>query len=129
MVVAKACPVVLRDDKILAFAHPLAGWQLVKGTVEPGEEPGAAAVRELGEEAGVEGRIRRELGQSEQIDQGQIWHFFLVEAGDLPDQWIFRCADDGGHDFAFFWHRLDEEPGSNWHPIFPRALAFIRQAL
>lgn len=33
----KACPVVLRHStelEILAFRHPLAGLQLVKGTVE-----------------------------------------------------------------------------------------------
>jgi 8-oxo-dGTP pyrophosphatase MutT (NUDIX family) len=46
----KACPVVLRslgDGEILAFEHPLAGWQLVKGTVEAGELPRDAAIREL----------------------------------------------------------------------------------
>ncbi|MHC8286071.1 NUDIX domain-containing protein [Pseudomonas sp. XS1P51] len=50
MRVDKACPVVLRNIEqleILAFRHPLAGLQLVKGSVEPGELTGAAAVREL----------------------------------------------------------------------------------
>ena len=52
----KTCPVVLRSPQgkceILAFCHPLAGHQFVKGTVEAGETPAAAALRELYEEAG-----------------------------------------------------------------------------
>ena len=39
--------------KILAFAHPQAGHQFVKGTIEPGESAGAVAQRELHEEAGI----------------------------------------------------------------------------
>ena len=46
----KACPVVIRHPaapEILAFEHPLAGLQLVKGSIEPNETAAAAAVREL----------------------------------------------------------------------------------
>ena len=35
------------------FRHPLAGIQLVKGTVEPSEKPADAARRELFEESGL----------------------------------------------------------------------------
>ena len=53
----KACPVVLRSPEgkceILAFAHPSAGHQFIKGTVEASETPAAAALRELYEEAGI----------------------------------------------------------------------------
>lgn len=35
---------------VLAFEHPSGGRQLVKGTIEPGEAPEEAAVRELFEE-------------------------------------------------------------------------------
>ena len=55
MAADKSCPVVLRAREtleILAFEHPLAGLQLVKGSVEPGESTALAAVRELMEEAG-----------------------------------------------------------------------------
>ena len=45
----KACPVVLRSPEgkceILAFAHPSAGHQFIKGTVEASETPAAAALR------------------------------------------------------------------------------------
>lgn len=57
MTVDKACAVVLRDRgvlEILAFEHPLAGLQLVKGSVEAGESTCATAVRELMEEAGIQ---------------------------------------------------------------------------
>jgi 8-oxo-dGTP pyrophosphatase MutT (NUDIX family) len=53
----KACPVVLRRNQdrfeILAFRHPIAGCQLVKGSIEPEEDVGQAALRELCEESGV----------------------------------------------------------------------------
>jgi hypothetical protein len=44
----KACPVVLRRNQdrfeILAFRHPIAGCQLVKGSIEPEEDVGQAAI-------------------------------------------------------------------------------------
>jgi 8-oxo-dGTP pyrophosphatase MutT (NUDIX family) len=42
--------------------HPLAGLQLVKGGVEPGESTDLADVRELIEEAGIQSTLRRNLG-------------------------------------------------------------------
>lgn len=39
---------------LLVFEHPMAGLQLPAGTVEPGEQPLAAARREVYEETGVE---------------------------------------------------------------------------
>lgn len=129
---AKACPIVLRqrgEVEILAFRHPLAGRQLVKGTVEPNETPDAAALRELAEEAGIIGaHISGQLG-SDAIADGQTWHFPRVAVPELPDSWTFRCADDGGHEFAFFWHPLFSDADDDWHPTFRRALVFIQTAL
>lgn len=65
MTVDKACPVVLRRSEtleILAFEHPLAGLQLVKGSVESGESTEVASARELVEEAGIQGKVIRDLG-------------------------------------------------------------------
>ncbi|MBV9701908.1 MAG: NUDIX domain-containing protein, partial [Methylobacteriaceae bacterium] len=51
--IRKACPVVLRRRprglEILVFGHPTEATQLVKGTIEHGEAPASAALRELRE--------------------------------------------------------------------------------
>lgn len=53
----KVCPVVFRVSRgraeILAFGHPSAGNQFVKGSIETGEAAPRAAIRELQEESGI----------------------------------------------------------------------------
>lgn len=126
----KVCPVVLRlrgGVEVLAFRHPLAGLQIVKGTVEAGETVEQAALRELDEEAGVAGaRVSGRFGT--QLIGGNEWQFLRMWTPDLPDKWVHRCADDGGHDFAFFWHRLAEGESVEWHDDFRQALRFIALA-
>lgn len=128
MIPNKVCPVVLRVEnqeiQILAFVHPQAGRQLVKGTIEPGEEPAAAAVRELWEESGLRVTIApRPLGVWEAEFAGQIWAFWLCQLNQpAPDQWQHWCNDDEGHTFNFFWHPLFQEPDERWHPLFQNAL-------
>ena len=57
----KACPIVMqqRDKKryVLAFTHPTAGKQFVKGTIEADESPLDGAVRELKEESGLDANV------------------------------------------------------------------------
>ena len=114
MAADKACAVVLRDRgvlEILAFEHPLAGLQLVKGSVEPGESSGAAAVRELMEEAGIQATAKRNLGEWHSTITGHIWAFHECEvAQDLPDP-------------------LMSEPSDRWHHIFKDALSFLRETV
>lgn len=129
----KACPVVLRHApalQVLAFAHPLAGLQLVKGSLEPGEASAVAAVRELAEEAGIKGEVIADLGLWDAPQTGQRWAFHECRVGPgLPDTWTHFAEDDGGHEFRFFWHPLASEPSAQWHPLFQGALAFLRQRL
>lgn len=129
----KACPVVLRSKavlEVLAFAHPLAGLQLVKGSVEPGEASAVAAVRELAEEAGINGEVLADLGVWHSPLTGHNWAFHQCQvAHDLPDTWTHFAEDDGGHEFRFFWQPLFSEPSAAWHPLFQGALAFLRQRL
>ena len=132
--VLKACPVVVRHNQdrieILAFRHPLAGCQLVKGTIEPGEDFGRAALRELCEESGVcEARIESFLGTIELTGPDQEWHLFVCSTGVLPDRWTHHCADDSGHDFEFFWRPLELPFGDDWHPAFKQAIDFIRRSI
>ena len=127
----KAVPVVLRhasqEVEILVFTHPLAGVQIVKGTVETGESVNEAAVRELAEESGIKNsQCARDLGTWEECPIGQVWHFreMSVEQ-ELPDVWSYFTQDGGGHLFAFAWHPLHGAPPSGCHPVFVEALHFI----
>ena len=131
LTIHKACPVIIRGGReILAFVHPLAGKQIIKGTVEVGESPVAAALRELAEESGIANCLSAKLiGKSAAVASGQLWHFVLCETELLPDMWSFFTEDDGGHDFQFFWHPLDCELDAEWHPAFVRAIACIQQLL
>jgi len=129
----KACPVVIRYREgleVLAFEHPLAGLQLVKGTIEQGETSAAAAVRELFEEAGIRSRVVLDLGTWHYTGTGEIWMFHQCEAtGELADHWVHYCQDDQGHRFRFFWHRLASQPDERWHKTFKDALHFLRSRL
>jgi 8-oxo-dGTP pyrophosphatase MutT (NUDIX family) len=100
----------------------------VKGTIELGEQSGAAALRELREESGIESaQVSRSLGIWDSGHDGQIVEFVSVRVpGLLPDGWTHRAPDDGGHEFEFFWHDLAESPSAEWHPLFVAALEFIR---
>ena len=129
----KVCPVVIRqrsEIEVLAFAHPLAGLQLVKGTIEPHESASAAALRELHEESGIyNATIVADLGHWVSGYQDQTWSFHLCATDVLPDTWTHRTQDDGCHDFAFFWHPLSQPPDEQWHAVFQGALKYIARQL
>ncbi|HRH76065.1 MAG TPA: NUDIX domain-containing protein [Cellvibrionaceae bacterium] len=130
----KACPIILRDrhgiTEILGFSHPLAGKQLVKGTIENGETLEQACARELIEESGIAATPSKFLGEWNSGYEGQIWGFYLMRIAEkLPDHWEFSTSDDGGHIFSFFWHRLDEIPDPQWHPLFAGAINFVKKAI
>ncbi|MGH1415995.1 MAG: NUDIX hydrolase [Pelagimonas sp.] len=126
----KVCPLVLRHDgtQVLAFRHPLAGLQLVKGTIEPGEDPAQAAIRELREEAGVAASVAVSLGEDVTISSEQVWHLFVMQTVGLPDRWTHLCLDDGGHEFAFFWHDLDG-PMEGFDGCYRRVMFKLKRAM
>ncbi|XWN31601.1 MAG: NUDIX domain-containing protein [Devosia sp.] len=126
----KVCPVLLRNRDgvldILAFKHPLAGCQLVKGGIERGETVLQAARREVFEESGM---ATEPSGRHLGVWYGapNPWHMIRLDTAEaLPDRWEHHCADDGGHVFSFFWWPLDQVPGAGWHVLYREALAFIR---
>jgi GrpB-like predicted nucleotidyltransferase (UPF0157 family)/ADP-ribose pyrophosphatase YjhB (NUDIX family) len=132
MPATKACPVVLRTIQgivySLAFKHPVAGYQFVKGTIESGESLPNAAVRELSEESGIcNARAVRDLGLWNAEFEEQIWSLQLCEVSDpLPDEWSFETDDDGGRIFEFFWHPLKLDFPEPCHRLFQSALVQIR---
>ena len=130
--VSKVCPVVFRDasmQQILAFEHPRSGVQLVKGFIEPGESPRAAALRELQEESGIDNTgVVQDLGAFESGHRGHVWSLQLCTfPHKLPETWTHHCANDGGYDFRFFWHDVNQDPGESWRPHYRRALEAIRE--
>jgi ADP-ribose pyrophosphatase YjhB (NUDIX family) len=132
----KVCPVILRRNgtsiDVLAFEHPLAGCQLIKGTVETDEPLEIAALRELAEESGVRSaRVIRCLGTWSSGYENQTWVFFeCAPAQALPESWTHHAPDDGGHAFQLFWQPLfAQESPQQWHFLFRGALNFIREAI
>lgn len=130
----KAVPALLRDGRegmeLLAFRHPLAGLQIVKGTVEPGECIEAAAVRELREESGLTCEAGRVLGVWQNEITNQEWHFVLMHAQTpLQESWTHHAPDDGGHRFNFFWHPLGSSLRQEWHPVFKEAIGWLKNTL
>lgn len=130
--VQKVCPVILRQQdeswQILAFRHPKAGTQLMKGTVEEEERPEEAVLRELAEESGIDSaKIVQKIGELGLQKTRQHWHLFLCQpALAAPDQWSFFTEDGGGLVFQFFWHNLEEIPDESWHKNYLSALKYIR---
>lgn len=130
--VEKVVPVIFRhinqSTEILVFRHPIAGIQIVKGTVEANEKLEDAALRELYEESGVSSaNIHSYLGLHYPSEPGPNWHVFVCHTTeDLTDNWKHFCNDDGGLEFNFFWHNLSEPPTSEWHQIFQELLEFIK---
>lgn len=122
--IGKACVLLTRrgGTDLLLFSLPLAGWQLVKGTIEPGERAADAAAREFAEETGHPPPPLTPCGVAEHLPD-QTWAFFHGHGDALPDRWTHRCADDGGQVFSFHWHRRAALPPLD--AIYARALKFL----
>ena len=87
MPIRAAGGVVVRDGRVLLVHRPRHGdWSLPKGKLELGESWEEAAVREVGEEAGVRGTIVRELGSTHYDVRGEPKEvrWFVMETDDEP---------------------------------------------
>ena len=130
MVIDKAVALVVRPSdrgrELLVFRHPLAGLQVPKGTVEPGEPTADAVLRELHEESGLAFECRpRAIGHWDRVLEGgevHRWHLFLIDAPDgFADEWTHEATgsvEEEGLDFAFHWLPLDAGLPGSLEPLF-----------
>ena len=65
-------------------------WGFPKGSVEPGESPPDAALREAFEEAGLKGRIVVKLGSYKYVKKGTTLNVvvFLMEVSQVLSNWL-----------------------------------------
>jgi 8-oxo-dGTP diphosphatase len=108
-VAQKVIAYIVRDRRVVVFLHAdepsidESGIQMPAGTIEPGELPAAAALREASEETGLTGlRIVDYLGATEYDmrpyqDVIQVRHFFhlAVDSDEVPERWHAYEGGDG----------------------------------
>lgn len=121
----KVVAYITSGARLLVFAHvdsPEAGVQVPAGTIEAGEDPAEAVVREACEETGLcDLEVRSCLGaQDYRFVRGTTAHFHrrhyfhLVAAGAVPERWrhLERHPSTGGPDpiaFELHWARIPDE--------------------
>lgn len=113
----KAVAYITHGDRLLVFLHPgipEAGVQVPAGTIQPGEDPAAAALREAREETGLERlHLVRFLGTQKlehPTEKSFIrrHYFHLRLEGEAPDRWrsYEQQPSDGSPgpiEFEFYW--------------------------
>ncbi|MEQ1502425.1 MAG: bifunctional GNAT family N-acetyltransferase/NUDIX hydrolase [Myxococcota bacterium] len=138
----KVAAVLVRSDGGIAlFHHPVAGIQLPKGTLEPGEDPLRGALRELDEESGVAVGAARPLGGWIQPAGSALhrWIGFVADAPvplegpDAPEGWDHPARgspDEQGLVFRYRWYppalALAVLPAA-YHELVHRAVADRRR--
>ena len=118
----------IRGEYVVAAIRPAGRkpglWALPKGNIAPGEDPAAAAVREVAEETGARGSLERKLGDV-RYTYTQTW-------GDAAGERVFKIVSfyllryTGGRlgDIAAeFVREVDE---ARWLPLAeaPKLLAY-----
>lgn len=121
-IVDKAFAYVTNGEHLLVFRHadfPEAGIQVPAGTIQPGEAPLHAVLREVREESGPEAFLdvrplatvefdARTIGKDE-LHRRHFYH--LRVAGSPPASWRHFERHGGGPEpfaFDFFWLRFAE---------------------
>ncbi|WP_170156970.1 NUDIX domain-containing protein [Roseimicrobium gellanilyticum] len=124
--------------ELLVFEHPLAGRQIPKGTIESGEDPSLAALRELEEESGIKAagilsRIAKmeilrttSLYPHKEVPRLESWHLYHLEVPQevtTREHWVHAAegsADEQGLPFAYFWFPIESSFESfehYWHEV------------
>lgn len=106
--------------QVLVFDHvdfPEAGTQVPGGSIDPGESPEQAALREALEETGLDGlQVVRYVGvfpwywaEKEQHHNRHVFHLTAGRA--LPDHWVHVVSageEDKGLRFGCYWLNVAE---------------------
>jgi len=103
--------------ELLVFNQQTNPYDLVEvpgGTVDPGEPPDDAVLREVAEESGLAARIVRKLAADlrDAPKHRELRHVYLVATDhDLPDTWLHTVTGNGEDcdmQFRYFWLPLAE---------------------
>lgn len=98
---------VIRDRRLLVFRHldqpwDLSGLQVPAGSIERGESPEAAAIREATEETGLDRlRVVRKLGELDYDMapyRSEVHHRHVIQLeldGEAPELWVSYENDAG----------------------------------
>ncbi|MBK7892702.1 MAG: NUDIX domain-containing protein [Bdellovibrionales bacterium] len=106
--------------ELLVFDHvgmPEAGIQVPAGTVDPGETPSAAVLREVEEETGLSlktqgchlGRFDWYRVDRDELHFRNVFHFELTEP--IADEWqhvVSGSGEDHQLNFKFYWLPIDK---------------------
>ncbi|MDZ7953110.1 NUDIX hydrolase [Nostoc sp. DedQUE09] len=120
-IIKKVLAYVTKKNKLMVFTHtdfPEAGMQVPAGTVEEGEEPSEAVLREIYEESGVKGvQIIELLGiyqynmtpYRDEVQERYVYHLELTQS--TPSTWrhweIHPSTSKNPIAFDFYWVKLD----------------------
>lgn len=142
--IRKVSAFITRGDRLLVFRkpnHPGTGTQLPAGTVEPGESPETAVLREAREETGLDGftwqgLLGRDLLDQQRYGQHELhdrWYFHLRAPADPPEAWGHGESDpsDGSSAFIpydFFWVDVFDDP-QDMRPYLVAVLPILRRRL
>lgn len=113
----RAYAYITRGSRLLLFTQPgapQAGIQVPAGTIEPGEKPQDAVMREAQEETGLSGlrfvrfiaRDTRDMRDCGSDELQHRWFFHLSVEGPTEETWRHgEFGEDGSliHPFDFFW--------------------------
>ena len=115
--VGKVAAIVLREGRsgteVLVFDHPPENGasmvQVPAGTVEPGEAPEVAVVRELMEETGVQGELIALAGVRDEEWEGELrrrWIYLMRPLEPTLDAWDYYC--DCGAPIVCHWLSFED---------------------